>query len=119
MEETLDLADLNRGPYLVTAAAAFDYLFELFTRNVFVFDLTDNLFENVFHRYKTTHTAVFVDDHRELDVSFLHLFQQIGNGLGFGNEINVAHKRLDALVFAPVGPALQQVADVNDTVNVV
>src|SRR6185369_44339 len=103
----------------VTTILGFDYLFELFARNVFVFDLADDLFEDVFDSYETTNTAILVDDHRELHVRLLHLFKQVGDRLRFRYEIDRTHKRFDAFVFAALGPVLKQIAHVDHALDVV
>src|SRR5689334_20465342 len=67
VEESFDLADLSRTEYFVTTFFyACNDLFKFLAGNVFVFDLPDDLFEDIFDRHETAHAAILVDHHREL-----------------------------------------------------
>ena len=60
---------------------------------VFVANLADDLFEQVFDRHEPRGPAVFVDDDRELRLAPLHLLEQLGDALALGHEVGGAHQR--------------------------
>src|ERR1700749_2913872 len=53
---------------------------------VFVAQLADNLFNQVFDGDEAGNATVFVDDHRHANVISLHLAQQFAAALGLGDE---------------------------------
>src|SRR5438034_3564331 len=68
VKEALDVVDLGRADNVIVAAFSLDDLYDLFAVDVLVFDLADDLLENVLDRDKAGDAAVFVDDDGDLDV---------------------------------------------------
>ncbi len=57
---------------------------------MFVFNLADDLFNQIFNRYETVGTAIFVHDKRQMDMRGLHTKQQVEAGHGRRNEQDFA-----------------------------
>ena len=58
---------------------------------VFVPDVSDQFFQNIFHRQQTGCPTVFVNHNRQMNAFFHHLVQNFRNGLVFRNKQDVAY----------------------------
>ena len=59
----------------------------LFARVVFILDLADDLFQNIFDGHQPGHAAVFIHDNRYVDMALLQFLEQVAHALGFRNKI--------------------------------
>jgi len=57
----------------------------------FVFELADDLLEDVFGGHNPDRRPEFVDDHRDLAAAFLEFLQEFDGELGLGDDEDVAH----------------------------
>ena len=64
----------------------------LFVGVVFVLDVADDFFEDVFQGDDAFHVAEFVDDEGQMDGIFLHLDQDLFDRRRFGDEERLAEK---------------------------
>src|SRR5262249_27976719 len=88
-------------------------------RLVLVFDLSDNLFDQVLYGDQAGQPAVLVDDNRHRRLGLLHLWQQFVDRLGLRHEIGrTGDFNATAMRFAEL-PVFQQVAHVNYALYVV
>src|SRR5215813_2780511 len=120
VESAFDLGDFD--------VAARDYAFGLVDyigfrllrlRLIFVFDLSDDLFDQVFDRDQACQSSVLIDDDRHRRLGFLHLGQQLVNRLGFRHEVGRAGDvNAPAPGFAEL-PVFQQVAHIDHAFDVV
>ena len=61
---------------------------------VFIADLANNFFDQIFDRHKASHAAVFIYHNGHTDVFLLHLAEQIAAQLALRHKVNIlAHKR--------------------------
>src|SRR3954469_13419609 len=84
---------------------------------VFVTDLADDLFEQIFDRDEPRGAAVLVDDDRHLDLLALELLEQLRHPLGFGHEGRGTDQRDDRV--GRVVIQLEEVLDANHAKDVV
>src|ERR1044071_4391604 len=88
-------------------------------RAVFVFDLAENLFDDVFNRHQARHAAVFVYGDGNLHLGLLHIFEQRLNGFALRHEIGRAHTVGHRLPYLRPFAKRQQVAHVDDAFDVI
>ncbi|MFU0840732.1 MAG: hypothetical protein ACFWUJ_19965 [Pseudomonas fragi] len=67
---------------------------------MFVFDIADDLLQNVFNRHQTRHTAVFVDHDGHVVMVGTELAQQHVKALGLGNKCRRTQQILDVVLVA-------------------
>src|SRR5690606_32851640 len=101
--EDLDFGNAHRPP--AVRAGLEDGFFGVLV--VFVFDFSDDLFEDVFHGDETRGTAVLVDHHRQVVATASEVAQQDVEPLGFGNENRRPHEW--AQIKLRVGDGQQQI----------
>src|SRR5262245_7749910 len=87
-------------------------------RLVFVFDLSDDLFDQVFDGDQAGQPAVFIDDDRHRRLGLLHLRQQFVDGLGFGHEVGRAGDVDAAAIHFAELPVFQEVAHIDHALDV-
>ena len=90
----LQVADAHR-PFELQGDSAFEDRL-LRGRNIeFVFDLTHQLFENIFDGNDPGGRTEFIHHHRQVPLALLELLQQFGQDLGFWNHQDVVHDLAD------------------------
>src|ERR1700686_34007 len=119
LEQAFDFSNLSAAQHFVNAAPGRHDLFRRFTADVFVFDFTDGLFQDVFDGHQARDAAVLVYDDRQIRVRLLRFYQQPGQRFCLRNEIDRTYKRRYRTVGFVVVPAMQQVAHINKTLDVV
>ena len=95
IEQALDFSNLSTAENLVRVIAGWNDFLRLFSALVFIFDLADNFFQDVFNRDQPRNAAIFVDHHREIGVRFLHFAQEFRYRFRFRNEINRSNEGRD------------------------
>ncbi len=90
----------------------------LFLFVVFVVDVADDFFEDVFHGHDARRAAVFINDNRHVDFLDLELFEEVADFFCPGDEVGGAQERLPAEVFRFV-EVCQEVFHVEDAFDVV
>ncbi len=61
----------------------------------FVFDVADQLLENIFDGDHAGGGAEFVDHYREVTAALFEFVEQFGQDFGFGNDQNIVHDLAD------------------------
>src|SRR5207249_2549561 len=98
----------------------FGFFYDLVAVRIgFVVNFTDDLFDQIFHRYQSGDTAVFIDNDYEMVAIVLHFLQKIIDGLGFGNKIHRLDQRTKIVELLALLPDAQQIALVNNTFNII
>ena len=86
---------------------------------VFVADLADDLFEQIFNGDQAGGAAVLVDDDRDLHATALKLLEQIRHALGLGHEVRGPHQWRNRIAHAAGRQALDQVLDEDEALHVI
>ena len=84
-----------------------------------VFDLANDLFEDVFERDHTGHTTVFVNNDCQMHIAGLQIDEQVCDALGLGHYRGSAKPQIDVAVGAAVEMGTNQVLNVYGADDVV
>src|SRR6185369_10592732 len=88
--EKLDFSDLRAAVDQIGSIFRLDYRYGGGAL-IFVFDLAEDLLDNILKGHKSRDSAVFINDNRNLNLCLLHVFEQFANGLALGHKVSWAH----------------------------
>src|SRR5690606_14792155 len=118
-EKMFDLVDLCRAKDVVISIRRFDYLDDLFGLRILIFDLTDDLLEDIFNADQAGYSAVFIDHDGDLRVIKLKYLQQFVGRLCLRHEKRRTHYLRDGHLVHSFCPDMQQVADIDNAFDIV
>src|SRR5262245_13278973 len=111
----LDFPDFRARINQVRAVIGSHY--RIGSRLVQVFDLAEYLLDYVFDGDETGHAAVFIDDHRDLNLCLLHILERRANRLALGNKVRgphaLSHRRIRLLRFT----GRKQISDIDHALD--